>query len=214
MAVMQSVIRNQEKRVSENKKSSEAVRAQKFRNNIAILLGALFILGIFVVMQIALLESFTDEPGHKQLIGGDEQDPEDHSWLGPLMKERVRRLLKNNMAPSASNQAKAATLEVNGTSATAETIVRSISDTRSMQAVEKKADETGHDSFRKRAATAASGEFDEIQRGKDKVSEDSQAVLQKPQDLDPDKVIEKASSSEESAASSSKEPDREKDEAS
>lgn len=164
---MQGVIRNAEKKVDTGRKTSEAIRASKLRANIAVVMGALFLLGIFVVMQVALLESFTEQPGHEALIGGDEQEPEKHSWLGPLMKERLKRKTVRNSESTPKPAVKSSEAEDVGMLEAMkmdrkmilnESIVRSVADLKSTKLIEKRSNETAHESLRSRAATAASGE--------------------------------------------------------
>jgi len=82
---MQNVIRSSEKRVTQDRKNSEAARLRAFRQNAAVVIIGVFLIGSFAVTNIVLLESVLRSP-----IGSN-ADELASSRMGPLMRERVRQ---------------------------------------------------------------------------------------------------------------------------
>lgn len=85
VGVMQSVIRSSEKRVTDQRKTSEAARARAFQKHFSVVVLALILVGAFVVSNIILLRSFLQQPFAAP--GEDGQ-----RWIGPLLRERLRKV--------------------------------------------------------------------------------------------------------------------------
>uniref|UniRef100_A0A7S1AYI6 Uncharacterized protein n=1 Tax=Noctiluca scintillans TaxID=2966 RepID=A0A7S1AYI6_NOCSC len=76
---MQTVIRSSEQRVQNQQRSIEAARVHKARYHLAIILFAAMLVGLFVITNITLFESFK-EGNDTGGIGG----------IGPLLRDRIR----------------------------------------------------------------------------------------------------------------------------
>lgn len=83
---MQQLIRSGSNRVSSQRSTSEAARAKKITQNIGLVVFIVFLMAVFVITNMMMLESFKEQPAF-----GFQRDERHALGVGPLLRDMLKR---------------------------------------------------------------------------------------------------------------------------